>query len=230
MTILQQRLKTSKVEDLEALFYSALEKAGIKIEKQANIWFDRQELAGKPYRGRDPPCIQALMKGTHEGLRNEYGIRLASYFINFKQYNPKTVREDILKSWNKLNTPELSWKELDGIMKSAIQGKYVYGCADPILKSQCDRDKCPISPKQIAKLLTQEEVNRAEKLLADPKLLDYVVQFGRSRLIGEDNTLLTNFVIICSGQTKYPISGILTGFSGSGKNESIRAIKPLIPN
>ncbi len=220
----------TEVGDLEALFYSALEKAGIKIEKQANIWFDRQELAGKPYRGRDPPCIQALMKGTHEGLRNEYGIRLASYFLNFKQYNPKTVRENILKSWNKLNTPELSWKELDGIMKSAIQGKYVYGCTDQVLKSQCDRDKCPISPKQIAKLLTQEEVNKAEKLLADPKLLDYVVQFGRSRLIGEDNTLLTNFVIICSGQTKYPISGILTGFSGSGKNESIRAIKPLIPN
>lgn len=67
-------------------------------------------------------------------------------------------------------------------------------------------------------------------MLADPKLLDYVVQFGRRRLIGEDNTLLTNFVTICSGQTKYPLSGILTGFSGSGKNESIRAIKPLIPS
>jgi hypothetical protein len=219
----------TEVENLEALFLQALEKAGIKVEKPSQVWFDNAELNGKPYRGKDPPCIQSLLRGTKEGLRNEYGIRLASYFINFKQYQPKTVREDILKSWNKLNVPELPWKELDNIVKSAVQGKYVYGCSDPILKSQCDREKCPIAPKQIAKLLTPEERERAERLLADPRLLDYVVLFGRHRLIGEDNTLLTNFVVICSGQTKYPVSCILSGFSGSGKNESIRAIKPLIP-
>jgi len=219
----------TEVENLETLFYEALEKVGVKVEKPSQAWFDNPELSGKPYRGKEPPCIQALLKGTREGLRNEYGIRLASYFINFKQYQPKTVREDILKSWNKLNIPELPWRELDNIIRSAVQGKYVYGCSDPILKSQCDREKCPIAPKQIAKLLTPEEREKAERLLADPKLLDYVVQFGRRRLIGEDNTLLTNFVVICSGQTKYPISSILSGFSGSGKNESIRAIKPLVP-
>jgi len=32
-----------------------------------------------------------------------------------------------------------------------------------------------------------------------------------------------------SGRTHYPISGVVSGFSGSGKNQSIRAIKPLIP-
>jgi hypothetical protein len=219
----------TEVEHIEALFYEALEKAGVKVEKPSQAWFDNPELSGKPYRGKDPPCIQALLKGTREGLRNEYGIRLASYFVNFKGYQPKTVREEILKSWNKLNIPELPWREVDNIIKSAVQGKYVYGCSDPILKSQCDREKCPLAPKQIAKLLTSEERERAERLLADPKLLDYVAKFGRRRLIGEDNTLLTNFVVICSGQTRYPISCILTGFSGSGKNESIRAIKPLVP-
>jgi predicted transcriptional regulator len=40
---------------------------------------------------------------------------------------------------------------------------------------------------------------------------------------------MQNFVILVSGQTKYPISEILSGHSGSGKNESIRAVKPLIP-
>jgi len=219
----------STVQDLEAMFYEAIHKAGVKIQRQQPAWFDSPDLSGKPYRGKDPPCVQALMKGTSEGLRNEYGIRLASYYINFRQYQPKTVREEILKSWNKLNTPELNWKELDSLVKSAVQGKYVYGCTDPILKSQCDREKCPIAPKQIAKLLTQEEKEKAERLLEDPKLLDYVLSFGRRRLIGEDNTLLMNFVMICSGQTKYPISGILSGYSGSGKNESIRAVKPLIP-
>ncbi|MEM3629456.1 MAG: bifunctional DNA primase/polymerase [Candidatus Bathyarchaeia archaeon] len=218
------------VQDLEAIFYEALEKAGVKVEKPAKLWFDSQELAKQPYRGKDPPCIQALLKGTQEGLRNEYGIRLASYFLNFKQYSPKTVREDILKSWNKLNNPELPPKELDAMVKSAVQGRYVYGCTDPILRSQCNGEKCPIAPKNAVKLLTPEERENAEKLLADPKMLDYVVKFGRRRLIGEDNVLQTNFVIICSGQTKYPVSGILSGFSGSGKNESIRAVKPLIPS
>ncbi|MEM3357205.1 MAG: bifunctional DNA primase/polymerase, partial [Candidatus Bathyarchaeia archaeon] len=189
------------VQDLEAIFYEALEKAGIRTEKPARVWFDNEELAKQPYRGRDPPCIQALLRGTSEGLRNEYGIRLASYFINFKQYSPKTVREDILKSWNKLNNPELPSRELDAIVKSAVQGKYVYGCTDPILKSQCNSEKCPLAPKNAVKLLTPEERERAEKLLVDPKLLDYVVKFGRRRLIGEDNVLLTNFIILCSGQT-----------------------------
>jgi hypothetical protein len=217
------------VQDLEAIFNEALSKAGVEAKKPGQVWFDDEELAKQPYRGRDPPCIQALLKGTHEGLRNEYGIRLASYFINVKQYSPKTVREDILKSWNRLNTPELPSKELDSLVKSAVQGKYVYGCSDPILKSQCSREKCPLAPRNVARLLTVEEREKAEKLLADPRLLDYVVKFGQRRLIGEDNVLLTNFIIICSGQSKYPISGILTGFSGSGKNESIRAVKPLIP-
>ncbi len=111
------------IQDLEAIFYEALEKAGIKTEKPAKVWFDNEELAKQPYRSRDPPCIQALLKGANEGLRNEYGIRLASYYINFKQYSPKTVREDILKSWNKLNNPELPSKELDAIVRSAVQGQ-----------------------------------------------------------------------------------------------------------
>jgi hypothetical protein len=219
------------VEDIEALFYEALGKVGIKVEKPSpTAWFDKPELSKKPYRGKDPPCIRTMLRGTKEGLRNECGIRLASYFINFKQYKPETVRGEILKNWNKLNTPELHRKELDTIIKSAVEHGYVYGCSDDILSKFCKKEECPIVLKQADKLLTQEERERAEKLLTDPKLLDYVVQFGRCRLIGEDNTLLTNFVIICSGQTRYPISGVLSGFSGSGKNESIRAIKPLIPN
>lgn len=38
----------TEVEDLEALFYSALEKAGVKVEKPAKLWFDSEELSGKP--------------------------------------------------------------------------------------------------------------------------------------------------------------------------------------
>jgi len=116
---------------------------------------------------------------------------------------PKNRARGYFEKLNRLNTLELPSKELDSLVKSAVQGKYVYGCSDPILKGQCSREKCPLVPRNVARLLTAEEREKAEKLLIDPRLLDYVVKFGQRRLIGEDNVLLTNFVIICSGQTKY---------------------------
>jgi hypothetical protein len=78
-------------------------------------------------------------------------------------------------------------------------------------------------------MLTAQETEKARKLLEEDKLLDYALTYGKRRLIGEDNAILANFGMFCSGQTRYPISGIISGYSGSGKNESIRAIKPLLP-
>jgi len=218
------------VQDLEDIFYRALRTVGVKAEGEVEkgFWFDREDLAGKHYMGKTPPCINALFRGTSEGQRNEYAIRLASFLLNFRGVGPEYVLKR-MRSWNRFNTAPLADKELEGVVKSAVAGGYVYGCQDPILRQHCEREECPLAPYNIAKLLTSEEVERAERLLRDPKLLDYVVAYGRRRLIGEDAALLTNFVEICSGQTKYSISGIITGFSGSGKNESIRAIKPLIP-
>jgi len=217
------------MQDLEDAFYEALRKAGCNVERQqSKVWFDSEDLASKPYKGKNPPCISGLFKGTTEGLRNEYAIRVASFYLNFRRLQPKTVQK-LLKNWNTLNEPPLPDKELESVFKSALHGKYVYGCTDQILRSLCNCDECSIAPRVLAKLLSQEEKERTEKLLQDPRLLDYVLDFGRQRLIGEDNTLLINFIMICSGQTKYPISGILSGYSGSGKNESLRAIKPLIP-
>ncbi|MEM4481074.1 MAG: primase C-terminal domain-containing protein [Candidatus Bathyarchaeia archaeon] len=216
------------VQDLEALFYEALDSVGVKTTETSRrqFWFGREDLAKQPYKGRSPPCIGALFKGTCEGQRNEYAIRLASFLINFRGLNPNYAFKR-LREWNRFNNPPLSEKELENVVKSAVKGCYVYGCEDEILKSNCNAQECPIAPK--IRQLTDEEKERAEKLLEDPKFLDYVLEYGRKRLLGEDNALLLNFVTLCSGQTRYPISTILSGFSGSGKNESLRAIKPLIP-
>ena len=222
------------VPDAECMFLEALKTVGVKIENvnkaeaETKVWFDRADLAGKPYRGPAPPCIKKLCEGTREGQRNEYGIRLASYFLNFRHIKPKKVKR-LMEEWNRWNKPPLTSKELENIIKSALEHGYVYGCLDPILHSLCNRENCQIAKKIMHKLLTPEEKERAEQLLMDPKLLEYIVKFGRKRLIGEDRALIINFVNICSGQTKYPISSIIEGFSGSGKNESLRAIKPLIP-
>jgi hypothetical protein len=216
------------VQDLETLFHECLSKAGVKAEENAmeTLWFNCKDLMGKPYVGKTPPCINALYKGTIEGTRNEYGIRIASFLINFKGLGPNYAFKR-LKDWNRFNNPPLSEKELENLVKSAVKGRYIYGCEDEILRQHCNAQECPIAQK--TKRLTPEELERAERILKDPKLLDYVVEYGRKRLIGEDNALLLNFVALCSGQTKYPLSTILSGFSGSGKNESLRAVKPLIP-
>jgi hypothetical protein len=218
------------VQDLEDIFYRSLYATGVKAKETVTrrFWFDREYLADKSYTGKTPPCVNALFRGTSEGQRNEYAIRLASFLLNFRRVGPDYALKR-MRSWNRFNTPPLAEKEIEDVVKSVINGGYVYGCQDPILKQNCTREECPLASHNIAKLLTPDEIERAEKILEDPKLLDYVVAYGRRRLIGEDDALLRNFVAVCSGQTKYPISSVISGFSGSGKNEGIRAIKPLIP-
>lgn len=195
-------------------------------EKPSATWFDRKEIT-QPYRGKDPNCIRELGKGIKEGLRNDYGIRIASYYGNCKRYKPEVCLK-ILRTWNKLNEPSLDRLELEALLKSAYRGNYVYGCNDPILKAVCVREGCALAKKEKREVTNQEKA-RAENLLRDPKLLDHQLALGRKRLIGEDDILRQNFVALVSGQTHYPISEVLTGHSGSGKNESIRAVKPLIP-
>jgi len=212
----------SEINDLNELFETAT--GHITVKKQ--FWFDREDLEKKPYKGRNPSCIQTLLKGASEGLRNEIAIRLASYFMNFRGFQPQTVAK-ILKDWNKLNTPNLETSEIESVIKSAAQGAYIFGCNDPILSNTCSREECPIATKTV--VLTENQIKNAEEILEKKDLLNVLLAYGRKRLIGEDNVLLINFVEICSGQTVYPISGIISGYSGSGKNESIRAIKPLMP-
>ena len=219
------------LNDLETELYEAIHHAGFKPKPETpktNAWFDRNDLTGKRYTGKTPPCIEALYNGAREGERNEHAIRLASFLINFRKLRADTAMEQMRKI-NKLNEPPLDDKELQSIVKSAVNGGYVYGCTDPLLRRNCRRDECPIAPANIAKMLSQEEKERAEKLLNEAKLLDHALAYGKRRLIGEDDALQSNFIMFCSGRTRYPISGVISGFSGSGKNESLRAIKPLIP-
>jgi len=223
----------TEVENLEALFLQALEKAGIKVEKPIQAWFDKPELSKEPYRGKDPPCIRAMLKGAKEGERNEFGIRLASYFVNFKQYKPETVRKEILKNWNKLNSPELHWKELDGIVKSAVEHGYVYGCSDDILSKFCDKTNCPLQPKE--KLVFDEETKeKARLLLKDPaffyklgKVFEcgfIVPKINKPRfVIGEErNKRLLGFLL--KGAAKHGMTSIIKvlGEPGTAKDTMLR--------
>ncbi|MGB9671716.1 MAG: bifunctional DNA primase/polymerase [Candidatus Bathyarchaeales archaeon] len=165
------------VEDLETLFYQALEKAGIKVEKPSQAWFGQPDLAKQPYKGKAPPCINALLKGVEEGIRNESAIRLASYFLNFKRL-PWARTLEVLQSWNSKNRPPLPDSELKNILKSAEIHGYVYGCNDDVLKAFCDKAKCPfglenLTPIEILKL----EIAESENIIIHP-LIDYNSKVG----------------------------------------------------
>lgn len=214
------------VGDVEDEFFRVLKGIGIRLDKKP--WFNWTEQVGEEYHGRTPPCITALSRGTEEGNRDEHGIRLASYLINFVHGTPRFVK-DRMNEWNRRNNPPLERKELEKLIGNTSRGGYIYGCNDPILKKLCKRKSCDIAPYIMVKLLDETEREEATKILTDPNLIKHLVGYGTQELIGEDDALIENFVEICSGQTKYAISGMKKGFSGSGKNISIKAVLPLIP-
>jgi ribosomal protein S27AE len=158
------------IKSLNEVFEAALKKAGIQVK--AKGWFSLKEPTVESYRGAHPPCIQALLEGVDEGLRNETGIRLASYFLNFRglSWNKALAH---LEAWNSRNRPPLPQKELESILKSAEAHGYVYGCEDEILKAKCNRGKCVfgvknLSPTEAVKLALLE----SESIEIHP-LIDY---------------------------------------------------------
>ncbi|MBC7130543.1 primase C-terminal domain-containing protein, partial [Candidatus Bathyarchaeota archaeon] len=143
----------------------ALKKAGIQPET-VGLWFRQTERLKEGYKGPNPPCIKALLEGVEEGLRNEVGIRLASYFLNFKKLSRARALE-ALQRWNSRNRPPLSSKELESIIKSAELHGYVYGCDDELLKANCKEDKCPLSGGSAKKV-----VKTASAELPDGRLIE----------------------------------------------------------
>jgi len=107
-------------------------------------WFNLPEKPKAKYKGSHPPCIQRLLEGVEEGIRNEAGIRLASYFLNFRGLErAKTLAQ--LESWNSRNKPPLPQTEINNILKSAEVHGYIYGCNDELLSRFCNIESCPFS-------------------------------------------------------------------------------------
>jgi len=101
-------------------------------------------LGGKPYRGRHPPCIEFIMGGVPEGMRNEAAIRLASYLLHLRRMRPERVLK-LLHEWNARNSPPLPKREIDAVFKSITSHGYSYGCTS-LKRFGCDRKKCQIRP------------------------------------------------------------------------------------
>lgn len=135
------------IKDLYEGIWRRAEELGVK-RPEDRLGRLREKLGGKPYRSPDPPCIQVLLKGVDEGFRNEAGMRLSSYWLNFRKLKVETVRQRLLE-WNSRNNPPMSEKEVLSCLNNVIKYGCAYGC--PSMQVFCDAKKCKIGQIRIEK-------------------------------------------------------------------------------
>lgn len=224
------------VHDLEEELYRAMHQAGFKPKPETpktNAWFDRNDLRGNRYTGKTPPCIEALYNGAREGERNEYAIRLASFLINFRKLRADTALEQMRKI-NKLNEPPLDDKELQGIVKSAVNGGYIYGCSDDILSKNCDKTNCPLQPGKKQLVFDEKIKAKAMQLLRDPaffyklgKIFEvgfYVPKINKPRFVIEEERNKRLLGLLLLGASKLQMTSIVKvlGEPGTAKDTMLR--------
>jgi len=134
------KLELIEVDDLEEGMWKIAEEV-FSVKKPEDYIAKRKKEIKEPYKGPDPPCIKKLMKGVPEGSRNEGGIRLATYWLNFRGLDPETVWH-MLQDWNRNNSPPLPKAELKAILDSALNFDGSYGCDK--LQLWCDLENCPL--------------------------------------------------------------------------------------
>lgn len=112
-----------------------------KIELPAPKIFEEKDEKHEGYKGRDPNCILKIKKGVKAGGRNNAGIVLASYLVNFRQLG-NNVGYYTMRLWNTKNKPRLNYEELRAIFDQAIKGGYVFGCNHELVKEYCIKERC----------------------------------------------------------------------------------------
>lgn len=108
------------------------------------------------------PCIEKLLLGSVDGVRDEAAIRLASHFRS--EGLSREEAEIRLMLWNDLNSPPMQESEITRKVQSAYENDYKYSCKDVLLKSNCSTD-CPLLKKTLPE---KENIQRVSfKTLSD---------------------------------------------------------------
>lgn len=200
-------LKPRKLKEIEGLTFSEKETKQI-LEKAEKPRRDVQIKlkSEKPYKGKDPVCIQKLLEGFEEGKpepygRNEAGLRLAGYWLNFRKLKETTAWKR-MKEWNRNNIPLLAERELESVFKSAQDKEYTFGCDDDLLQLFCPgKSECPLGQSTMTGLeLIEAELEKQKAVHLHP-LIDYNVEIGLSigTLLGKSSQAL----FFCGGKSFY---------------------------
>lgn len=206
------------VKDLAEAVWKKAEKLGVKSPKLL-FQEESRDYQGEPYKGKDPPCIQNLLKGVEEGLRNEAGMRLASYWLKLRKYQPKQVLAE-LEKWNALNKSRLPRDEINNILESAKKLEHSYGCR--LNQAWCDLERCNLKKNQQER---EESEKEAETILASPNVPEALKPHLDNILAGEDENKQLMFVLLLSGvmeDAKLKQMILVKGESGAGKTTLMR--------
>lgn len=77
-------------------------------------------------RKKHPPCIEMILAGVPQGMRDEACFALARHYLD--QFFIKDEVETLLQTWNSNNDPPLSDKEIEIKVDSAEKKGYAFGC------------------------------------------------------------------------------------------------------
>ena len=123
--------------------------------KKETFWFSHGTKQAEAYTGEIPACISHILKGAETGLRNESGMRLSCFLLNFCKESPEKINT-MLNEWNLRNKPPLEEGELKRIFESTLRGGYNYSCEDQILKSYCSKEGCKLRKKETVEIRLAE--------------------------------------------------------------------------
>lgn len=137
--------KILPVQNLVESIWSRAEELGVKTPTE-HLGSLKASLAGKAYRGHDPPCISHILEGLPEGFRNEGAVRLVSYWLIFRKLDGESAWNRLIK-WNQRNKPPLPERELRACFNSVYKNKYAYGCRAN--QAFCKPDECRIMEVKI---------------------------------------------------------------------------------
>jgi len=138
------------VSDLENMIWKRAAELGVKKWLPTPIE-SKLAVGGTHYRGEDPVCIKAILKGVQYGSRDEAAVRLARYLHIERGYSTDETLH-ILLEWNHGNIPPVGQHSddpgdieryfMDKIRSAEKTGRF--GCASlsRIAGICCGRDQC----------------------------------------------------------------------------------------
>jgi len=167
-----------------------------------------------------------MLRGVEEGARNEAALRLASYWLHFKQ---NTTLDQLLKQleqWNQLNNPPLPYEELKNIVNSASKLGRSYGCR--LNQAWCDVENCPLKYRQLLDAKAEKEFKKTTDEYEGKET--YPILFKTiSYTVKRDNIAKQHDLLHVSSMYAAPINELKEAPSSTGKTYPLMQIIRLFP-
>lgn len=138
------------ISDLEGMIWKRASELGVKrwFPTPTESKLSEDEVC---YRGEDPVCIKAILKGVEYGSRDEAAVRVAQYFHIMRGLSTEETSRRLIK-WNEKNIPPIGQRIEDPsnveqyfmVKIESAEKTGRFGCSSlaRIARICCGRDQC----------------------------------------------------------------------------------------